>query len=156
MNFNDLYKQLSGCASERIVFVALGNDLRGDDGAAYRFVDKLKSRSKFASIQVIRAGTTPENHLHQICRDSPQAVVFIDAADFGQKPGTIEMLPDDRLKTSASTHTYSLAMIAQYLQFECPAAAVYYLGIQPHSLACGTLISAEVNAGLDRFFAGSI
>ena len=152
MNFNDLRKTLAVYNSNRIIFVGLGNPDCGDDNASQLLLNKLMHYEEFKKSKFIFAGTNPENYLQKIADKEPLAVVFIDAAHFQDKPGTVKFLEAKHLKSSDfSTHAFSISLIADYLTYEKPCA-IYYLGIQPENTGVGQSLSDSVKAGLKHFF----
>ncbi|HOV23730.1 MAG TPA: hydrogenase maturation protease [Candidatus Marinimicrobia bacterium] len=152
MNFNDLKKTLAVYHSDRIIFVGLGNPDCGDDGASQLLLNELRHSEEFKGAKFIFAGTNPENYLQKITDKNPQAVVFVDAAHFQDKPGTVKFLEAKQLKPSDfSTHAFSIGLITDYLTCENPCA-IYYLGIQPQNTSVGQPLSDSVKAGLKHFF----
>jgi len=90
------------------------------------------------SLSVFVGETTPENLTGEIRAYGPSHVVIADAADLGQEPGTVEVVPPDAptLGTTASTHSLPLEVLANYLRTSV-GCDVVILGIQPASLEYG-------------------
>ncbi|HEY3421784.1 MAG TPA: hydrogenase maturation protease, partial [Methanocellaceae archaeon] len=78
-----LSQRFRGKCQERIVFVGVGNRMRGDDGLGPVLIDMLKDRVSHA----IDAGSTPENCTSVVKRLKPEVIVFIDAVKFDKQPG---------------------------------------------------------------------
>lgn len=152
MNFTHLIDRLSRYVNDKIVFVGLGNETRGDDLAGLLFIDSLKKSKCFGESKFINAGKNPENYLHEILEYKPEAVVFIDAADWGGKPGEISFLESDSISNiDFSTHTFSIKLVEQYLLLSIPMDFVY-IGIQPGTTEFGSEISFRVSESIKDFF----
>ena len=152
MNFTQLTDKLSKYNSNKIAFVGLGNELRGDDLAGLVFIDALKTKTVFNKSKFIIAGKNPENYLQEILISNPEAVVFIDAADWGGEPGDISFLEADTIASGDfSTHAYSIKLLEQFLSLNRPMDFVY-IGIQPKNTDFGKEITLEVNHAIKEFF----
>ena len=152
MNFTHLINRLSKYSNDKIVFVGLGNDLRGDDLAGLVFIDTLKTKIVFSKSKFIIAGKNPENYLHEILESNPDVVVFIDAADWGGEPGEISLLePDSLANIDFSTHAYSIKLVEQFLLLNRQMDFVY-IGIQPKTTDFGKVMSLKVNHAITEFF----
>ena len=77
---------LDGLAAGTVVVVGIGNTLRADDGAGSIVAERLKERHPDV---VFDAALAPENYLAPIRRATPDAVVLVDASDFGGAPGEV-------------------------------------------------------------------
>jgi hydrogenase 3 maturation protease len=93
---------------------------------------------------VINAGPTPENVLGKVVERAPDVVLFVDAADFGGRPGELRVLSADDLAASdISTHSAPLSVSAEYLRQACGAESIL-LAAQPRDTRLGAVMSAEV------------
>jgi hydrogenase 3 maturation protease len=146
MHLKELILILRKYDPARIVFVGLGNRLRGDDYAGIYTLKQLKKTRYFNKAVFIDAGTTPENYICPILINNPEAVVFLDAADWGGNPGEIKLIsPEEVTGLGFSTHSYSVRMIEELLQMHGKTNC-YYIGIQKDSTAyTGSLSQAVVN-----------
>lgn len=152
MNINDLYDILKNYKSKEIIFVGLGNELKGDDTAGLIFLEQLKISLQFSKATFIKAGTNPENYLDKILELNAKAVVFIDAVRLGESPGSIKILSPEEIDTlSISTHTFSIRMIEYFLK-QNQDLDVFYIGIQPQSMYFFEDISENVMKGINAFF----
>lgn len=139
-----------------MVVLGVGNTLRSDDGIGPLLADKIKDRVDF---KVINAGTTPENYLESIIKEKPDAVIIIDAVDFGASPGEFKALEGKELKTVNlfSTHNASLYLAINYLQTNL-TADIIILAVQPKTTVFGDKMSRELEktlAELELFFRGT-
>jgi hydrogenase 3 maturation protease len=152
MNFTQLLNRLSKYRNDKIVFVGLGNEVRGDDLAGLVFIDALKTKTVFNKSKFITAGKNPENYLQEILISSPEVVAFIDAADWGGEPGDISFLdPDSIANGDFSTHAYSIKLIEEFLLLN-RRIDIVYIGIQTKSTTFRKGMSLQVYHSIKEFF----
>ncbi len=152
MNFDDLKTALSLYNPSDIVFLALGNTFRGDDGVGIFFAQHLQSSIEFSNANFIYAYTTPENYLQQIIDLKPGIIVCIDSARMGSGPGDIQWLSPSILDSfRISTHAFSILMIEEYLRNYCDSRFLY-IGIEPQQTLPVESLSPVVEQHLDLFF----
>ena len=127
--------------------LGVGNPLRSDDAAGLLIARALSNRECAADtdrILIIEAGQAPENRTGELRKFAPDLVLIIDAAEMGEKPGTIQWISEEDIDgMSASTHSLPLSMLAHYLKLELNCT-VKLLGIQAGSNEVGENVSAEV------------
>ncbi len=135
----------------KILIVGVGNRLRCDDGVGSHIVDLLKERVK--DVEVIDAGTVPENYLESIIQKRPQRVLIVDACLFDGKPGEFRLFEPETFEnlclSNFSTHTLPLNLIAQLIITKTNAK-VYLLGIQPAQRGFGEKLSPVLSATLPK------
>ena len=152
MNFEDFTKVLKPYPPGEIIFIGLGNELRGDDVAGLLFLERLKTRPEFSGSNFIKAGTNPENYLQSILDSKAEVVIFIDAARSGKRPGTIDWIdPEKIFSIDISTHAFSIKMVEEFLQNH-RSFAFMYLGIEPLKTKLSETVSSEILKSLDSFF----
>ncbi|HTX43441.1 MAG TPA: hydrogenase 3 maturation endopeptidase HyCI, partial [Methanocella sp.] len=128
----------------RVVFVGVGNRLRGDDAIGPELIDLIKGKVRHA----LDANSAPENYTGAIKRLKPAAIVFLDALDFGERPGTSRIVEAaDVLAHGATTHNLSLDIAMEYLKKET-GADVFLLGVQPERIGEGEGISPSLRRPL--------
>lgn len=120
--------------SERTVVVGLGNPDRADDGAGIEIVSKWKARlGRRAFLDTeISAETIVLDHLADPDAD---VFLFVDAADFGGKPGDFRLFgigEQDRFRPALSTHQVPMDLLMGLIASR--RKDVFLLGIQPESL----------------------
>lgn len=99
---------------------------------------------------IIDAGHAPENTTGELRKFGPNLVLMIDAAEMGEKPGTVKWISEESIDgMSASTHSLPLSMLAHYLTLELDCQ-VALLGIQPGSSNVGDRISSEVAEAIQK------
>ncbi len=129
--------------NRRIVFVGLGNVLKGDDGIGVYIGQNIQENVK---VKKVIAEISPENHLGKINELKPSVIVFADAVDFNRKPGFSELLTVSGLQDqTCHTHNVSLERLKDFL-----TAPIYVLGIQPRNLGFGDPFSKEALVAADR------
>ena len=131
-----------------IALLAVGSELRGDDGVALRVADLLEANaSKPSNLHVFVGTTAPENCTGPIRQLKPTHLLIIDAADLGKAPGTIEILDTSHLAgVSFCTHALPLSVIVDYILSACPGCDVVMIGIQPARLEFGRALTAPAEA----------
>ena len=136
--------------SNKSIFITTGNSYRSDDGVGPYIASKLMPY--IPDIYLINAETEPENYIDEVIWVSPDFVIFIDAANFGGKPGEFIFLDDGKELpgNTVSTHTLSLGLIAAMIKSECDCR-VMYIGIQVKELGFGEKISSSVIIAADMF-----
>jgi hydrogenase maturation protease len=152
MNLDGLIKILSNYNSGKIIFIGLGNRIRGDDWAGILFLRKLKTSEHFIDSLFIEAGICPENYITSILEFNPRVIVFIDAAYCSCIPGEINIIDPAVIDQSGiSTHTYSVRLIEKYIRCQ-GNVKFFYLGITPLHTNTGRGISSTVVEGINNFF----
>ena len=140
----ELATRLHGIPSDRVVFVGVGNRLRGDDGIGPKLIDLLKKDLPYA----IDADGAPENITASIKRLNPLAIVFLDAASLGTGPGSMRIIEAGGMeKLEASVHNFSLDVVMEYLK-AATGADVFIVGVQPERIGEGEKISPSLETPL--------
>jgi hydrogenase 3 maturation protease len=131
-----------------VAVLAVGSELRGDDGVALRVAELLEANaSKPSNLQVFVGTTAPENCTGPIRQLMPSHLLVIDAADVGKEPGTVELLDASHLAgVSFCTHALPLSVVIDYIVSACPGCEVLVLGIQPKQLEFGRALTPSVEA----------
>ena len=139
------------------MIVAVGNDLRGDDGVACYIAEKMEpkterlgsifngNREVYSQVPIIvNAGNNPENVIDEIVLLKPLKVIIIDAANFQGGPGEARIIKEEQINSVVlSTHMFPLGAVAKLIK-EDTGAEVVFLGIQPKNMELGDKISDEV------------
>ena len=138
---------LERLAGKRFGVVGIGNVIRGDDGAGCMVVEKLGGDFP---MPIVDCAEVPENYGGWVERRDLEAVVYVDAVDFGGKPGEVRIIPLEKMMQSAtSTHHLSLHYMIRFLKEEWDGDALL-VGIQPVSILVGEEICADVAEGVER------
>ncbi len=141
-------KPLRTLGGKKTVIIGMGNSLKGDDGIGPFVCNELSKKALAADI--INAGTVPENYIQRIIKMEPDALLVIDAIDFGGEAGRIRLLRPEQLNKSAfSTHTLSPHLFIEMIQ-QSKKVDVYIIGIQPKQIKLGEGISKEVRQSAEE------
>lgn len=137
--------------SARIAVLGVGNDLNADDGAGVEVVRALRRLPQPSDhVLLIEGATAPENFSAPLRRFKPDYLIFIDAAEMGEKPGTVAFLEMCEIDGfSASTHILPLTNLASFLQKET-GCQVAFIGIQPERLEFDRPLTHTVERSVRR------
>jgi len=134
---DELRRRLKG----KVLLIGVGNALRGDDGAGPAVIELLEGK---VAAGLLDAGEVPESYSGRILAEEADAIVLIDAADFGAVPGDLAVLEiEDMAGCSLSTHQIPLDLFFRYLKGR-GHADLFALGIQAESIGLGESMSAAV------------
>ncbi len=135
---------LRSFVGSRPAVICVGNILRGDDGFGPAVAARLDGD------RVFDAGAVPENALPKVEALAPEAVIFVDAAEFGGAPGELRfILPEELAAGDFSTHAAPLALSADYLGRACGARSAL-LAAQPGTTKLGSVMSVPVARAVER------
>jgi hydrogenase 3 maturation protease len=141
-----LNRSWTGILKGKVVWVGIGNPLRGDDAFGPALVERLKGKIGAVCID---AGSAPEAYTGKIIKEEPDTIVLVDAVHLGQSPGAFAILEkSDILKTGFTTHDMSPSLFIEYLEGQT-AAKIVLLGVQPETVALGAEMSAPVRTTLE-------
>ena len=137
------------CAWDVLV-LGLGNTLLADDGVGVHVVRRLaRDRHKPPGLHAVDGGTLGFRLLDHVTRSD--AVLVVDAADFGEPGGTIRLLDQDALAGHISrggrrsAHEAGLVDLLTLARLELWAPTrLALLGIQPQLIDWGEQLSDPV------------
>ena len=133
--------------ANRVLVLGVGSDLRGDDAAGVIIAEEIEKK-KIPNITTLLGGTAPENLTGEIKRLKPSHLIIIDAADLNEAPGTIKLIRMDQIGgLSFSTHALPMKMMVDFILQDI-TCEVYFIAIQPKSLAFGAVVSSEVKEAI--------
>jgi len=129
----------------KVVFLGMGNLIRGDDGAGCVFINRLKGLLKgtFPDTHFFDAGQVPENYVEVIARIKPDRIFIVDSVDFGARAGETRLFEKAEPYYNFFTHTLSLDFILDYLRGKT-GAEIFIIGIQPEKIKWGAGLSPRV------------
>lgn len=120
--------------AKKVVVLGIGNTYRGDDGIGSLTAQKLRRCKLPRNIRVLDCETVPENFIHIVRSFNPTHIILIDSALINQKPGTVKLIPPDKIEELAvSTHTLPLTLLTKYLE-DSLKAKIILLAIQPKNI----------------------
>ncbi len=109
-----LIQKIRELKSKKLVIIGIGNDLHGDDGFGPVMIKKLKGR---IDQKLIDCGVSPENFTSEIIKEKPDAIIFLDAANFEGNAGDIKIIKGKEIpKAALSTHSLPLSILMDYLK----------------------------------------
>lgn len=140
-----LRDELAGLLHGAVTIVGIGNPARGDDAFGSRLARALAGTVGAA---VVDAEDVPESYLLRVIAARPDVVLFLDAVDLGEAPGTIALFHAEELSLyQPSTHRMPLAMLMEIVEREA-GARVALLAVQPSHTELGGPPGPEVSESL--------
>jgi hydrogenase 3 maturation protease len=135
----------------KIIFLCIGNDMRGDDAIGPLIARNLaKLYKNKPEILVINAETVPENYTGVIRKEKPSHIIFIDAVEMEMDPGYIKLVKYDEITDyNISTHAMPLSFMIKYLK-SFTDAKLLLIGIQPKNMEMSSPVSEEVKTGVEE------
>jgi len=138
----------------RIQLIGLGNILLMDEGVGVHAVEALKSSLDFPDhISLLDGGTMGLDLLPYF--EGMEKILFIDALDLHQEPGTIAVLEDDEipaiLRPALSFHQVGLADLLFASKFMgIRPAKIALIGIQPEKIETGLALSETLERNFEK------
>ncbi|MCD7781974.1 MAG: hydrogenase maturation peptidase HycI [Methanosphaera sp.] len=140
---------------DKLLILAIGNPIRGDDGLGPLLIDvlynKLSSSEKNSdNVYLLNSESTPENHTREIRQLKPSHIIIVDAVEFATNPGNIVIIQKDMIDTfNVSTHSMPISFIINYIE-ETIGSQVLTIGVQPKEMNLVNVISQEVIESVDE------
>ncbi|MDD5687755.1 MAG: hydrogenase maturation peptidase HycI [Elusimicrobia bacterium] len=130
-----------------VLIVGIGNSLKGDDGAGCEVIKQLEGKTNYKLLDV---GSAPENYTKKIKEFCPDTIIFIDAVEMKEKPGTIKIIDEKEISSGFfTTHNMPLNLFLDYIK-EQTKAKIIFIGIQPKSMKFGDKISPPVKKAIEK------
>lgn len=135
----------------RVAVVGIGQELRGDDAAGCVVAGSLQALlADHGGLLVLDSGPAPESQTGQLRRFQPALVIFVDAAQMGDPPGSVRWLPwEQTVGMSNSTHTLPIEMVARYLNATL-GCEIFLIGIQPAAMTLGAPLTPAVQCAAEE------
>ncbi len=121
------------------LLLGIGNDLLADDGVGCMVADKFSHPDWI----VYNTGTVPENFTRKIRELHPDLLVLVDAARMGLPPGSIRIVPKDRV-ADAGIGTHQLPLDSLCDVVSPYAESIIIIGIQPGVVEIGEPMTDDV------------
>lgn len=135
------------------VILGVGSRLRGDDAAGSVVAEGLAGRGLENAFD---CGEVPENYVGKVEKLQPSAILFVDAMDFGQAPGTICLFgPQSFQVQSVSTHSAGLSPLMDFLSAAC-GAMCWVLAIQPADVTYAAELSEPVRRAIEEIVSSDV
>ena len=137
----DLYKQIQRCFHGSVCLMGLGNTDYSDDGFGVCLADAITRRLEpnevdSSDFMVVNAGVMPERLIGSITEKNFDHLLFLDAVEFGEVPGSVLFLNAEGIANrfpQISTHKISLSLMAKWVE-ESAKTRTWLLGVQPASI----------------------
>jgi hydrogenase 3 maturation protease len=126
--------------------LTVGNAMMGDDGAGPYLADKLQAAPLRGWIH-IDGGIAPENVVYKVRELQPERVVLVDAAEIGEKAGTLQVIPPETIAEMFifSTHNMPLNFLIDELKTFVPE-------VQPAIVAFSFPMTKMVSEAMDYLY----
>jgi len=116
--------------SQRIAIVGIGDVLSPIDRLGMYAAGEIE-KLHLPNVNVFFAGTVPESITGTLRAYKPDHVIFLDAADMGILPGSIEVIdPGSTQVNLVSSHVLPLSVVMEFIARDT-GSRVTLLGIQP-------------------------
>jgi hydrogenase maturation protease len=138
-------------SSSKTVVLGVGNTIFSDDGVGVHAARLLKNDARLpADVSVLDGGTLGLELLAYVC--DATRVLFLDAVNSGETPGTLSrMTADELLGISSGSNVHQLGVVdliaAMILVSDAPREIIV-LGVQPANTDWGTELSPRIRAAL--------
>lgn len=131
--------------------MAIGNELRGDDGLGPLFANKISKIIKNESnVVVINGGIVPENFTGTIRKENPSHVILIDAVEMNAQPGDMKFIAKEEISQyNVSTHSMPISFLIKYLE-TTSSFKIILLGMQPENMELGEEITENVKISVNN------
>ena len=134
-----------------IMFLCIGNVMRGDDAIGPIVAEKLNVLfKKQKDFIIINAETVPENYTGLIRKEEPSHIIFIDAVEMNINPGEIKLIRSSEIANySISTHAMPISFMIKYIE-SFTDAKILLIGVQPKNIDLSNQVSNEVKNGVEE------
>ena len=132
-------------SKRKVVFIGVGNPLRGDDYVGSYVVKELIKHVPRNSIKVdfFDAEDSVESVITKVIQINPEHVIFIDSCEMHSKPGEIRLVSVSETDYPFfTTHGIPLKVLAERL---LPESKAWVLAVQPKQVEFGEEMSPEVD-----------
>jgi len=146
---------------KNLLIVGIGNSLKSDDGAGPELIKRLRgvilspaksginSAKNLKNIELLDTGSAPENYTKKIKDFKPETIVFIDAVEMKEQPGTVKIIEEEKITASFfTTHNIPLNLFLDYIKKETKAEIIF-IGIQPKSTKFSEGLSEPVKRAVE-------
>lgn len=138
-------QKLRQILKERTCIVGMGNYYRKDDAAGLHVVESLRDKIGGRNIIIFNVEDVLESYIFQISEEKPANVLFIDAVEADDEPGSIifhEIGEEFGDRADFSTHRLSVQLSAKILKQA--GIETWVLGIVPADTEYGEGLSDDV------------
>lgn len=136
----------------RLKVIAIGNDLYGDDGVGNAVLNVLEQIPEMKDVELIDGATDALGLIDHF--SGADHVVIIDAAQMGEKPGTVKVFNKEEVKIkikmdNLSVHGISLAETFNIAQMvDSLPEKITIIGIEPKNIGISQKLSNVVTQSI--------
>ena len=135
----------SASPTGKIAMVGMGHPLRTDDYSGSYIIKKMIARGMrdtSGAVLLFDGEDNVENLVTKIAEVDPHHVIFIDACELKEPPGTTQLIPVSQTSFPFfTTHGVPLKLLAQRIFTK---SQVWILAIQPKNTDFGEQLSREI------------
>jgi len=130
--------------AKKVVLAGIGNSFRKDDFVGVKIVKNLEKKVS-QNILLVQCETVPESFIEPIIEFEPTHILLIDASLLGLQPGSIKLIPANKMSSQVPvlTHALPLRLFCEYLT-ETTHAEIALLAIQPKETDFGEGLTPEM------------
>ena len=132
----------------KLKVIAVGNDLYGDDGVGNAVLHELEKMSDMNDIELIDGATDALGLIDHF--SDTDHVIIVDAAQMGEKPGTVKVFSKEEVKLKIkmdhlSVHGISLAETFDIAQMvDSLPKNITIIGVEPKNIGISESLSDVV------------
>jgi len=139
--------------SHRTVVLGVGNLLLKDEGVGIHLVQKLADILDRTDVDIIDGGTDPD--IVSLIGDNVEKLIVIDAANAGDKPGTIYRFDVDELESrlSGAVSLHEIGIVDSIKMMSLIGKrpkSVTVIGVEPGTIDFGIELSPELSERLPK------
>ena len=137
----------------KITVLGIGNLLMKDDGIGVHAVQRLSGIIQRNNVTIVDGGTDPD--IISLVGENSDKLIIVDAAEAGEKPGTVYRFTLDDLQANTSMpvslHEIGVAESLQLLTLlNIQPKSVTIIGVEPKAIDSGLELSREVEEKIPR------
>ena len=131
--------------NSKIKIIAVGNDLYGDDGIGHAVLEELTKIPEMHEIELIDGATDALGLIDHF--ENTDHIILIDAAQMGEKPGTVKIFTKDEVKLKIKMDHLTVHGISLAETFNIAKAVgklpekVTIIGIEPKNMGISKKLS---------------
>lgn len=135
-------------AKSKVKVIAVGNDLYGDDGVGTAVIEMLGQIPEMKGIELVNGATDALGLIDHF--DDTEHVILIDAAQMGEKPGTVKVFSKDEVKLKIKMDHLTVHGMSLAEAFDIAKAIdklpekITIIGIEPENIGISEKLSDVV------------
>ncbi len=139
---------------KKLKVIAVGNDLYGDDGVGNAVLNVLEQIPEMREVELINGATDALGLIDHF--SGVDHVIIVDAAQMGEKPGTVKVFSKEEVKLKIkmdhlSVHGISLAETFDIAQaVDSLPGEITIIGIEPKNIGISQNLSDVVTQSISE------